>query len=125
MKKFLQAMVQRSLWVLLAILLVGGLNSVQAQNPKQTKKKIKATKKAIKHTKNEPYTPTYHDRDSDGDGVMDSRDQCIHTPKGEPVTPFGCPYDVDFDGVYDYEDGCKDEKGPKENKGCPWGDRDK
>ena len=90
-----------------------------AQNPKNTKKF-----KKMKEKKRDPYTPVYHDRDSDGDGVPDGRDECIHTPKGEPVTPFGCPYDTDFDGVFDYEDGCKDEKGPKENKGCPWGDRD-
>lgn len=77
-----------------------------------------------KQKKGDPYTPNYHDRDSDGDGVPDGRDKCIHTPKGEPVTPFGCPYDVDFDGVYDYEDNCKDQPGPKENHGCPWGDRD-
>jgi OOP family OmpA-OmpF porin len=94
-----------------------------AQNPKQSKKRAKASKKA-KKAKKEPYTPVYHDRDSDGDGVADSRDQCIHTPKGEPVTPFGCPYDVDFDGVYDYEDSCKNEAGPRDNKGCPYTDRD-
>jgi OOP family OmpA-OmpF porin len=124
MKKFLHATSRYSLYTLLAILLIGSLNTVQAQNPKQTKKKAKAQKKAVKRAKNEPYTPIYHDRDSDGDGVMDSRDQCIHTPKGEPVTPFGCPYDVDFDGVFDYEDSCKNEAGPKENHGCPWKDTD-
>jgi OmpA-OmpF porin, OOP family len=91
-----------------------------AQNPKNTKKYKKQKPK-----KREPYTPVYHEKDSDGDGVPDGRDECIHTPKGEPVTPFGCPYDTDFDGVYDYEDQCKNEKGPKDNKGCPWGDRDK
>jgi outer membrane protein OmpA-like peptidoglycan-associated protein len=94
-----------------------------SQNPKQSKKfKAKMKKKA---KKGEAYTPSYHDRDSDGDGVPDGRDKCIHTPKGEPVTPFGCPYDVDFDEVFDYEDSCKNEAGPKENHGCPWGDRDK
>ncbi|MCS6824905.1 MAG: OmpA family protein [Cytophagaceae bacterium] len=92
----------------------------EAQNPKNTKK-YRAHKK---EKKGEPYKPVYQYKDSDGDGVPDERDECIHTPKGEPVTPFGCPYDVDFDGVYDYEDQCKDVKGPKENKGCPWGDKD-
>ena len=91
-----------------------------AQNPKQTKRF-----KGKKEKKGKPYTPVYKSKDSDGDGVPDERDECIHTPKGEPVTPFGCPFDADFDGVYDYEDQCKNEKGPKENKGCPWGDRDK
>jgi len=90
-----------------------------AQNPKNTKKY-----KNKKEKKMAPYTPVYHDRDSDADGVPDGRDECIHTPKGEPVTPFGCPFDADFDGVYDFEDECKNEKGPKENKGCPWGDKD-
>lgn len=96
------------------------LSDSYSQNPKQTKK-YKPKKKA---KKSEPYTPQYHDRDSDGDGIPDGRDKCIHTPKGEPVTPFGCPYDVDFDGVYDYEDQCKDQAGPKENHGCPWADKD-
>jgi OmpA-OmpF porin, OOP family len=94
-----------------------------AQNPKQSTKHKKAAKHGKK--KGEPYTIQWGTTDSDGDGVPDVRDKCIHTPKGEPVTPFGCPFDTDFDGIYDYEDSCKTEKGPKENKGCPWGDRDK
>ncbi len=108
---------------LLCILSLIGESSF-AQNPAQTKKKAKAAKKG-KNKKKEPYQIVWKERDSDGDGVPDGRDKCIHTPKGEPVTTFGCPYDVDFDGVYDYEDQCKNESGPKENKGCPWGDRDK
>ena len=110
------------LYIVASFILVTSL-SVQesySQNPKQTKKhKPKKPKK-----KGEPYVPQYHDKDSDGDGVPDGRDKCIHTPKGEPVTPFGCPYDLDFDGVYDYEDQCKDQAGPRENNGCPWGDKD-
>lgn len=94
-----------------------------AQNPKQSKAYAKKAK-AAKKVKKEAYTPVYHDADSDGDGVPNTRDKCIHTPKGEPVTPFGCPYDVDFDGIYDYEDSCKNEPGPRENHGCPWGDKD-
>jgi OOP family OmpA-OmpF porin len=94
-----------------------------AQNPAQTKKKLKAARKG-RNKRMEPYQIAWKDKDSDGDGVPDGRDKCIHTPKGEPVTTFGCPYDVDFDGVYDYEDQCKNEPGPRENKGCPWGDRD-
>lgn len=95
----------------------------QAQNAKRTKVRMKAARKAAKK-KNEPYTPIYHDKDSDGDGVPDGRDKCIHTPPGEKVTPFGCPFDVDFDGLYDYEDSCVNDPGPRANKGCPWGDRD-
>ena len=85
-------------------------------------------KKAMKkgsHKKHDPYTIAWHDGDADGDGVPNGRDKCIHTPPGEPVTPFGCPFDIDFDGVYDRSDSCKDEAGPAENNGCPWGDKDK
>lgn len=123
-KLFLHPAPFKALCTVLLILFLGSFYTVQAQNPKQSKKKAQAQKKAARKTKLEPYTPIYHDRDSDGDGVMDSRDQCIHTPKGEPVTPFGCPYDVDFDGIYDYEDSCKNEPGPRENHGCPWKDKD-
>jgi OmpA-OmpF porin, OOP family len=98
-------------------------NESFAQNPKQSKKIAKKAKSGKK--KGDPYVIHWGDRDTDGDGVPDGRDKCIHTPKGEPVTPFGCPYDADFDGIYDYEDSCKNEKGPRENRGCPWGDRDK
>lgn len=107
------------LLVILALFLASANADLKAQNPKNSKKFKKQKEK-----KREPYTPVYREKDSDGDGVPDGRDECIHTPKGEPVTTFGCPYDTDFDGVYDYEDACKNEKGPKENKGCPWGDRD-
>ncbi|MFN8415196.1 MAG: OmpA family protein [Cytophagaceae bacterium] len=112
-----------NLWFSAFLLLFVSIGSVNAQNPQQSKKYAKKAKQA-KKAKKDAYTPVYHDRDSDGDGVPDSRDQCIHTPKGEPVTPFGCPYDVDFDGVFDYQDSCKNEPGPKENHGCPWGDKD-
>lgn len=44
--------------------------------------------------------------DSDGDGVVDSRDECPNTPKGVAVTAFGCPKDSDGDGVADYMDKC-------------------
>jgi OOP family OmpA-OmpF porin len=111
--------------LLILILVVGATNvlDVVAQNPAQSKKYKKKAQQAKKQKK-DPYTAIYHDADSDHDGVPDTRDQCIHTPKGEPVTPFGCPYDVDFDGIFDYQDSCKNEAGPKENHGCPWGDKD-
>jgi outer membrane protein OmpA-like peptidoglycan-associated protein len=63
-------------------------------------------------------------RDSDGDGVPDGHDKCPRTPKGEKVNSFGCPLDSDFDGIYDSMDKCVNVPGPKENFGCPWGDRD-
>ncbi len=56
--------------------------------------------------------------DSDGDGVADKDDQCKDV-KG--VARYkGCPVpDTDDDGVNDDEDGCKTVKGVKENQGCP------
>lgn len=117
MKHFLRIL------ILLLVVSAAGTFEVAAQNPAQSKK-YKKKAKAAKKKKKDAYTPSYRDADSDHDGVPDSRDQCIHTPKGEPVTPFGCPYDVDFDGIYDYEDSCRNEAGPRENHGCPWGDKD-
>jgi len=59
--------------------------------------------------------------DSDGDGVVDSRDKCPGTPKGITVDSFGCPLDTDGDGVYDYLDKCPGT--PKgvavDSSGCP------
>jgi OOP family OmpA-OmpF porin len=46
------------------------------------------------------------DKDSDHDGVPDSRDRCPDTPKGVQVDVFGCPLDSDNDGVPDYLDKC-------------------
>ncbi len=98
--------------------------TIIAQNPQRSKQMKRAMKKGA-HKKHEAYTIVWHDQDSDGDGVPNGRDKCIHTPPGEPVTPFGCPFDVDFDGVYDKQDSCKDVAGSPENHGCPWGDKDK
>ena len=44
--------------------------------------------------------------DSDGDGVVDNKDQCPDTPQGVAVDSRGCPLDSDGDGVYDYLDKC-------------------
>jgi OOP family OmpA-OmpF porin len=59
--------------------------------------------------------------DSDGDGVVDSKDKCPGTPKGVSVDSSGCPLDSDGDGVYDYLDKCPDTpKGVAVNSsGCP------
>ena len=111
-----------TLMLLVLALVFGTAEQASAQNPKQSKKYKKTNKK--KAHKIEPYTNVTRDGDSDGDGVPNARDKCIHTPKGQPVTTFGCPYDVDFDGVYDFEDSCVNQAGPRENKGCPWGDKD-
>lgn len=44
--------------------------------------------------------------DSDGDGVVDSLDQCPNTPQGVEVDASGCPLDADGDGVPDSSDRC-------------------
>jgi len=52
--------------------------------------------------------------DADGDGVVDSKDNCPNTPKGVAVDANGCPKDSDGDGVPDYKDDC-----PNTPKGTP------
>jgi OOP family OmpA-OmpF porin len=48
------------------------------------------------------------DSDSDGDGVVDSQDQCPGTGAGVMVDANGCPLDSDGDGVSDAQDRCPD-----------------
>ena len=93
-----------------------GSETQREEEAKRTSRKSKLEAK--------PYVSPYYSYDDDSDGVPNGRDKCPNTPKGEKVTPFGCPYDTDFDGLYDYEDKCVNEPGPKENFGCPWGDKD-
>ena len=59
--------------------------------------------------------------DSDGDGVVDSKDMCANTPSGIKVDDFGCPIDSDNDGVPDYLDECPGtpQGAPVDRKGCP------
>lgn len=59
--------------------------------------------------------------DSDGDSVIDRRDQCPNTPKGARVDVKGCPIDSDGDGVFDGLDMCPDTPaGVKvDSQGCP------
>src|SRR5207302_1708697 len=45
-------------------------------------------------------------KDSDGDGVPDSKDACPGTPAGAVVDQRGCPLDADQDGVPDGLDKC-------------------
>lgn len=61
------------------------------------------------------------EKDSDGDGVIDSKDKCPNTPRGVKVDMSGCPLDSDGDGVPDYKDKCPGTpKGVKvDAKGCP------
>ncbi len=60
-------------------------------------------------------------KDSDGDGIPDSRDLCPNTPYGVLIDENGCPSDMDGDGVPDYLDKCpKTQLGAKVDKdGCP------
>jgi OOP family OmpA-OmpF porin len=44
--------------------------------------------------------------DADGDGVVDSLDQCPGTPLGVKVDAKGCPLDSDGDGIIDDNDKC-------------------
>ena len=61
------------------------------------------------------------DKDSDGDGVLDSADKCPNTLEGIKVNKKGCPIDTDRDGVLDYKDECPNT--PKDvhvdQNGCP------
>ncbi|MGE5458001.1 MAG: OmpA family protein, partial [Methanococcaceae archaeon] len=61
------------------------------------------------------------DKDSDGDGVSDSKDACPNTPAGVRVDEFGCPVDSDHDGIADYLDKCSNTPpGVKvDESGCP------
>ena len=62
-------------------------------------------------------------KDSDGDGLIDSKDKCP-TVMGSYLKS-GCPMvDTDSDGVYDDYDQCITEMGSAENGGCPWLDSD-
>ncbi|WP_437731225.1 OmpA family protein [Sorangium sp. So ce1335] len=72
------------------------------------------------------YTPTSHDRDSDG--VDDERDQCPDVPEDRDADydSDGCPEedaDDDQDGVANADDECPDEKetinGVEDDDGCP------
>lgn len=59
--------------------------------------------------------------DTDGDGVVDSKDMCANTPPGIKVDEFGCPVDSDRDGIPDYLDKCPGTPSgaPVDKQGCP------
>ena len=63
------------------------------------------------------------DEDSDGDGIIDSKDECPDTPEGENVDPAGCSEsqkDSDGDGVSNKDDECSDTPEGEEvnDEGC-------
>lgn len=59
--------------------------------------------------------------DTDGDGIVDSKDMCSDTPAGVKVDEYGCPVDTDKDGVPDYLDDCAGTPSgaPVDKRGCP------
>lgn len=63
----------------------------------------------------------FSEKDSDGDGVVDSKDACPDTPPGVKVDKFGCPIDTDGDGIPDFLDECPDTPTgvTVDRKGCP------
>lgn len=59
--------------------------------------------------------------DTDGDGIVDSKDLCPTVPGLEKF--MGCP-DTDGDGIEDSKDECPNVFGPAETNGCPDTDGD-
>lgn len=71
-----------------------------------------------------PPPPPPVEKDTDGDGIMDSKDKC---PDAAGITKYdGCPVpDTDGDGINDENDKCPTVKGLAKYSGCPVPDRDK
>ncbi len=66
------------------------------------------------------YEEELSDKDSDGDGIIDSEDACVNLPwvaenRGCPILP----WDRDGDGVLDDEDNCPSTAWSKANNWCP------
>ncbi len=83
----------------------------------------------LRFRKPKPWTetavvPPPVDKDTDSDGIFDSRDKC---PTVAGVARYeGCPVpDTDKDGILDDKDKCPDMAGYPELEGCPYPDRDK
>jgi len=77
-------------------------------------------------------SPAPTDQDTDGDGILDSRDMCILEPedKDSYLDEDGCPeIDNDLDGILDASDKCpnepEDPDGFEDTDGCPDPDNDK
>lgn len=67
------------------------------------------------------YVKHPREKDSDQDGVFDSRDKCSNTPLNVKVDVYGCSLDSDHDGVVDYVDQCPNtlQGVSVDEKGCP------
>jgi outer membrane protein OmpA-like peptidoglycan-associated protein len=67
------------------------------------------------------YIKPTKEKDTDRDGVVDSKDRCPNTPLGTKVDIYGCSLDSDQDGVVDYIDQCPNtlEGVEVDSKGCP------
>jgi outer membrane protein OmpA-like peptidoglycan-associated protein len=113
------------IFLLALFVLCYAMGDVNAQKSAKPKKGVTPRKVNV---------PAVYRVDTDNDGVPDVRDQCPNTIKGTKVDDYGCPIDTDKDGVPDIEDKCPGtpgdavansaSMGPKENNGCPWGDKD-
>ena len=71
-----------------------------------------------------PPAPVVVEKDTDGDGIVDSKDKCPTVPGIAKYD--GCPIpDTDGDGINDELDKCPNVKGVAKYNGCPIPDTDK
>ena len=71
-----------------------------------------------------PPPPPVVEKDTDGDGILDSRDKCPTVPGVAKYD--GCPVpDTDGDGINDDNDKCPTVRGIAKYDGCPIPDRDR
>ena len=109
---------------LLVVILLGGCGPKSASSAQEPISNTAAPSKP------EP-EPTYSDSlhgpdDSDGDGILDREDKCVHEP--EDLDGFtdedGCPdLDNEGDGILDIDDLCPNNgenfNGVQDDDGCP------
>jgi outer membrane protein OmpA-like peptidoglycan-associated protein len=75
------------------------------------------------HAPPAPPPPVALVKDTDGDGIPDTEDNCPN--EAGPRENKGCPdKDTDGDGIVDRKDKCPDKAGPPERDGCPEEDKD-
>ncbi len=75
------------------------------------------------HAPPPPPAPVALVKDTDGDGIPDTEDNCPN--EAGPRENKGCPdTDTDGDGVVNRKDKCPDKAGPPERDGCPEEDKD-